>query len=427
MKETEYLNFLFSSHRLGVKLGLERISFILEKLGHPENSFESIHVAGTNGKGSTSAILHQILREYGFKVGLYTSPHMKRFTERIKINSDEINDRELIKEIKKIKKVIDEKRKKDPDFMPTFFEFAVAIAYSYFARKKVDFAVIETGLGGRLDATNVLNPRVVVVTNVSVEHTEFLGKTIEKIALEKAGTIKPNSIVVTGEKKANVLKVIRDKARKENAKVFNSNKLCKVTNYCFGLEKQKFDVEVDGIKIRDVELSLAGKFQLMNVCTALLAFKKLGLKFNKTKIKKALKKVFVRGRFQVIKKKPLVVFDAGHNPACFNEIKKTVLLMKKQRLFERLVLLIGLSSDKDAEKISKIIFPLANQIVISRAKYRGMDIKKMASFADRFRKPYIGFHDAQEAFNFALNETGKKDFLLVTGSIFFLGELNPEF
>ncbi|MFH1664486.1 MAG: folylpolyglutamate synthase/dihydrofolate synthase family protein [archaeon] len=424
MKDSDCINYLFSLQRLGTILGLERISFLLKELGNPQNSFKSIHIAGTNGKGSVSTMLSCILQEYGFKTGLYTSPHMKRFGERIRINSIEIPDKELVFEIKKIKKIVDKKQKKAPYFLPTFFEFAVAIAYDYFARKKVDFAVIETGLGGRLDATNVLSPEVSVITNVSVEHTNYLGDTVEKIAVEKAEIIKPNSTAVTAEKNPSVLKILKAKAEKENTELFEVRKLVKIKNYSFGLEKQKFDLELEGTKINGIELSLSGKFQLINTVTAILALKKLRIKFDKTKIKKALKKAFIAGRFQIVNKKPLIVFDAGHNPACFAEIKETILLMKKKKLFRKLILLIGLSSDKDAEKISEIIFPLADKIVISRAKYRGMSIGKLAGFADKFDKPYIGFHDSQEGFDFALQETDKKDFLLVIGSIFFLGEIN---
>ncbi len=426
-KDLEYLNYLFSSHKLGIILGLEKISFLLEKLGNPEKSFKAIHIAGTNGKGSTATTISKILEEHGFKVGLYTSPHMKKFNERIRLNSKEILDNDLVHEIKKVKKIIDKRQKTEPSFMPTFFEFGVAIAYSFFKRKKTDFAVIETGLGGRLDATNTIQPEISIITNVSLEHTDYLGDTVEKIAKEKAEIIKSDSIAITAEKNPKILKIIKDKAKMVKVPLLQVQKQTRVSNYSFGLEKQKFDLEVQGEKIKGIELSLFGEFQLINAATAVLAVKNLGIKIKNEKIKKALKKVFILGRFQVVNKNPLVVLDAGHNPSCFKEIKKTVQLMKKKKLFRKFVLLIGLSSDKDVEKISKIIFPLANEIIISRARYRGMDIQKVAKFADKHKKPYIGFHDSQEAFDFALNEVEKKDFLLVVGSIFFLGEIETSF
>lgn len=422
----EYFNFLFSSHRLGTVLGLERVTYLLNKLGNPQNSFKSIHIAGTNGKGSTVEIVSKILQEYGFKVGIYTSPHIKRFSERIRINGEEIPGKDLILEIKKIKEITEKKQKTDSSFLPTFFEFGVAIAYNYFARKKVGFAVIEAGLGGRLDATNVLNPKIAVITNVSREHVEYLGGTTEKIALEKVEIIKPKSVVVTGETSNKILKIIKNKAKKEKTEVFESQKLCKIKNYSFGLAKQKFDLEVEGKKIKGIEIPLLGKFQLKNVCTSVLAVKKLGLEFNVKKLKKGLKKVLIPARFEVIQKNPLIVFDAGHNPAGFKELKETLLLLKKKKLYQKLILFIGLSSDKDVEKISRIIFPLASKIIISKANYRGMEIERIAEFAGKHKKPFIGFHDPNEAFDFALNETGKKDLLLASGSIFFLGELNPE-
>ncbi len=423
-KEREYLNFLFSSHKMGTVLGLKRIQFLLNKLGNPQNSFKSIHIAGTNGKGSTAAVLTQILMEYGFKTGLYTSPHIKRFSERIQINSIEISDKDLITEIKTIKKIIDKEKAINPLFeMPTFFELGVAITYNYFKRKKVDFAVIETGLGGRLDATNILSPEISIITNISIEHTEYLGKTIPKIAFEKAGIIKSNSIAITSEKNPKALKVIKTKAKKEKVLLLETKKSCKTKNYSFSLDKQKFDLEIEKTKINGIESNLKGEFQLDNISTAILAFKKLNLGFNKIKIKNAVKKAFIPGRFQVCCKKPLIIFDAGHNPAGFKEIKKTILLMKQKKLFEKFNLLIGVSSDKDIKEISRIIFPSADKIIISSAKYRGMPIEKLAEYADKHKKPFIGFHETQEAFEFALSETGKKDLLLVIGSVFFLGEL----
>ncbi|MBU2099834.1 hypothetical protein KKG83_01985 [Candidatus Micrarchaeota archaeon] len=427
MKGKDYLNYLFSAHKLGTVLGLERVNAVLKKLNNPQNSFKSIHIAGTNGKGSTSTIISQILQEYGFNTGLYISPHIKRFSERIKLNSFDINDKELIFEIKKIKKITDKLKKKDSSLFPTFFEFSVAIAYDFFARKKVDFAVIETGLGGRLDATNVIKPEIAVITNVSIEHTEYLGNTVELIAEEKAGIIKPDSIVVTASKDKKVLKVIKEKASKENVPVFEVQKLCKTSNHLFSLIKQKFDLEVEGEKIKGIETSLLGEFQPINIATAVLAVKKLKLKFDKKKIKEGIKKAFIPGRFQVIQRKPLTIFDAGHNSDCFKEIKKTLLLMKKKKMFDKMILLIALSSDKDAEKISELIFPLADKIVITRANYRGMDIEKLVSFAEKHEKPFIGFHDSQEAFDFALTRTEEKDLLFVVGSIFFLGEINVDF
>jgi len=422
--EIEYLNFLFSSQKHGTVLGLERINLLLEKLNNPQNSFKSIHIAGTNGKGSTSEMINRILQEYGFKVGLYTSPHIKKFTERIKFNSIDIKNRDLIISLKKIKKITEEIQKKTPSFTPTFFEFNVAIAYDFFARKKVDFAVVETGLGGRLDATNTLNPEISVITNISLEHTNYLGNTLEKIAKEKAEIIKPNSIAVTAEKNPKILKILKAKAKKENTELFDVNKLCKAKNYVFGLEKQKLDAVIDDTEIKTITLHLSGEFQKKNLLTALLAVKKLNLKFDKIKIKKALKKAFIPGRFQITQKNPLIIFDAAHNPACFKEIKKTIILMKKKKLFDKLVLLIGVSSDKNINEIAKSIFPVSDKIIISKAKYRGMEIEKIAKIADKYKKPYIGFHEGQEAFDFALDETQKNDLLLVAGSIFFLGDLN---
>jgi len=208
--------YLDSLQKFGMNLGLERISYLLEKLGNPHLKFKSIHVAGTNGKGSTCAMAASILKEAGYKVGLYTSPHLFDYTERIKVNNKDISTKEFKEGLKLVEKLSSNPATKPPS-NPTIFEVLTAVAFWYFAKKKVDYAIIEVGLGGRLDATNVLTPQVSVITNIDLEHTEILGKTLAKIAGEKAAIIKPGVPIVTAETKREPLAVVKKKAEEEGS------------------------------------------------------------------------------------------------------------------------------------------------------------------------------------------------------------------
>ncbi|MDD5163286.1 MAG: Mur ligase family protein, partial [Candidatus ainarchaeum sp.] len=204
--------FLLELSEKGILLGLERINSFLDFLGNPQNNFKSIHVAGTNGKGSTCAMIERILREAGFKTGIYTKPHLVSLNERFRINSIKIPEKELEERILNLKKIISEK-----NFQLSYFEFLIALAFQYFSDKKVDFAVIETGMGGRLDATNVLQPLVSIITNIALEHMQYLGNSLEKIAFEKAGIIKENGILLTTEKNNKILKIFKKSCKEKNS------------------------------------------------------------------------------------------------------------------------------------------------------------------------------------------------------------------
>jgi len=421
MPESNALNYLNSLDFFGSVLGLERIERLMELLDCPHNSFASVHVAGTNGKGSTCAFIASILKEAGFKVGLYTSPHIVSFTERIQVNGSKISEKELEAGINKIRKLIEEEQEKNKKFQPTQFEVLTATAFNYFAEKKVEFGVIETGLGGRLDATNVLEPEVAVITNISLEHTRELGSTIKKIAREKAGIIKKNSFVVTAEEKKDALKEIKEKCSQEKAELFELKKHCTWKRKSFSLKGQKFKAKILGQKY-NLFIPFLGEHQLQNACTAVLSVKLLKEKISEKAIIEGLQKTRWPARFQIIKERLLVVLDAAHNPACFDALARTAKEVNKKIKAQKLILVFGVAGGKDIKGICSHIIPLADTIIIAQAKYRGMKAGKIAAEVKKYRKEFVVIKEPKKALCRAIKIASKKDFVLVTGSHFFIGE-----
>ena len=308
------LEYLYGLERFGIKLGLEVITTLLNTLGNPHQQYKSIHIAGTNGKGSTAAFLAQILIEAGYKVGLYTSPHLIQFNERIKINGKDISELDLINLIA----VIKEKAEKN-NLQLTFFEFTTALAFFYFAQQKIDVAVVETGMGGRLDVTNVIQPEVTIITNISLDHQQYLGETKEEIAAEKSGIIKDKAIVVTVEEDKEVLKIIEKKCMEKNAGLFLSDKAWPQEA---SLERQIFTV-----KGQEYTIHLLGEHQLQNAALAIKAASLLaerGLLISSYNIQEGFKKAYWPGRLEIICNEPLVLVDCAHNLAGMQELARVI-------------------------------------------------------------------------------------------------------
>ncbi|MBU1026951.1 MAG: bifunctional folylpolyglutamate synthase/dihydrofolate synthase [Candidatus Margulisbacteria bacterium] len=384
-----YVRFLSSLERFGINLGLERINFLLDQLGNPQNKFKSIHIAGTNGKGSSAAMTASILKEAGYKVGLYTSPHLFDFTERIKINSKDISRKEFSEGIKQIKKILTTKQSNHP----TTFEVLTALAFWYFAKKKVDYAVVEVGMGGRLDATNVLLPEVSIITNIDYEHIEILGKSLAKIAKEKAGIIKPGVPVVTAERKKEVLAVIKRVCKEKSAKL-------KVESRAKNIGKK----------------NLLGVYQGLNAACAVSAINLAGIKVGKAAIKKGLAKTKWPGRFQIVSKRPLVIVDGAHNPAGAKNLRVTIEEMFKQKFN----IIFGCQQDKDYQKILAELKSIASQIILTRSSHKSAQkIKLLASY---LKKQDIVIKTAASPRK-AINVWDGKAPLLVTGSLFLLADV----
>jgi len=367
MQYLEALDWLHSRGYFSVKLGLERIEDLMSKLGKPK--FKAIHIAGTNGKGSVAAMLAQILREDGKTVGLYTSPHLVDFRERIRINGRLIPKEDVVSLVKKIKPLVKEH---------TFFEIITAMAFLYF--KDVDFAVIETGLGGRLDATNIITPDISVITNVEIDHTAYLGDTIEDIAKEKAGIIKPKIPVVT---------------------IKNGKPLDVIKDICLEKGCQLHVAERD-----HVELSLKGYFQKDNAAIAKKTAEILGISAGK--IKRGLLKAKWPGRMDMVK--PGIMFDCAHNPAAA--------IALTTEIQEDVVLVLGIMKDKNIERMCRYFNKLrGNKIITQPSVERAAEPEYIAQYIDN---PEIILH-VDEALETA-QKIANGRMILLTGSIFAVGE-----
>ena len=397
MHHKDILQYLYSLETPKIKLGLERIQNLLDKMGNPEKKLKCIHVAGTNGKGSVCAMLFYVLKEAGYGAGLYTSPHLKNFNERIRINGHFISDNEIAEYFLKVKPHITNQ---------SFFEITTAMAFLYFYEKNADFVVLEVGLGGRLDATNVIIPLISVITNIGLEHTELLGNSIEKIAFEKAGIIKTNVPVVAGAE-GKALQVIKKIAKEKNAPLVLAKKHKK-------------------IEFRH----LIGSFQQQNRDIALTAINTLqklhSIKINDETVTEGIKKTQWHGRLEFISRN--ILADCAHNPSGFAVLKNELQIIKNQKNIENFVFVVGIQKDKDASAMLKIISPLASSMIFTKSKSE--KASKPQKLLRIFRKisknkPIKAkiINNPKKALNYAKKIAGKKDLVVAAGSIYLVGEI----
>ena len=428
MNYQQTIDYLFSQlpmfQRVGsaaYKADLDNTLAICKLLGNPENKFKSIHVAGTNGKGSTSHMLASVLQSAGLKVGLYTSPHLKDFRERIKINGKMIPENVVVDFVGTYK--IDFEK-----IQPSFFEMTVGLAFDYFAKEKVDIAVIEVGLGGRLDSTNVITPEVSVITNISYDHTNLLGNTLEKIASEKAGIIKPKIPVVIGERQKGIDSVFIGIATKNSSEVSFANEV-------FDVEPESpqngwtqiYSVrDKSGIVFERLECELLGSYQKKNIATVLCALHEMnrgGFFITKENIQEGIQKVVTQtgllGRWQILSEKPLAIADTGHNEAGIEEVLKQIRITPHHQLH----FVLGMVNDKD---ISKILSMLPKDAVYYFCKANipralaASDLAEHALAFDLNGKVYACVHDA---FIAAKENASEKDLVFVGGSTFTVAEV----
>lgn len=395
---------------LNINLGLDRMRKILSELDDPQLKFKSVHVAGTNGKGSVCAMLDSILREAGYKVGLFTSPHLFRWEERIRINGKEIESVELRTLSVEIRK---KARELKIDLTP--FEEITAAAFKHFADCGVDIAAVEVGMGGRLDATNVITPLVSAITNIDLDHTEYLGNTIDKIAYEKAGIIKPKVPVVTAEKKPEALNVIRNICKKNNSQCWVVGEDVPPLYY------NKYNVLRDPAKGgtgMNVKSRMLGPHQRENEAAAVKVAELL--KVNRSAIEKGLKKTIWPGRFQVISKDPLIIVDGAHNAAGARALSETI---RELKIDPPLTLVLGIQSYKNTDEILKILVPLADKIIITQSSHpQAAKPEELASKIDR--KQVLLINSVAEALEVAL---GYDQTTIVTGSLFVAAEAIKRF
>ena len=421
MNYKKSIDWLYSFEKFGIKLGLERTSYICKKLGNPQDKYKIIHVGGTNGKGSVCRFLQSILSLNGYKVGVYLSPHLQRFSERFLIDGDEISEDDIIVLIEKIKPIIDE-MVKDKN-IPTFFEIVTAIAFQYFNDKKVDFAIIEVGLGGKFDATNIVNPIVSVITNVTLDHQDRLGKKIEEISFEKAGIIKKDIPLITAAigKALDVIKKVANE-KKTNISVIEKSSWEKTQE---GSDWSEF--LINGLlKNYNVRTKMAGQFQGENIAIVLATIETIqmnGVYITDESIIKGIEKTSIVGRMEIVSFEPIVILDGAHNIAAMQYLKNTLV---DDFVYERLIIVIGILADKNVQEMLDIITPISDVIVVTKSQNkRACEPLKLKEMIDK--KEAIIKNDINLAIDYAKKVASKRDLICITGSLFTVGEANDYF
>ena len=399
----------------GIKLGLDRIRYIVDKLGNPEGRYRNIHVAGTNGKGTVCRLLSNILLEDGYHVGLYTSPHLYDIRERFIVDNKIIEEEKLLEVISIVKPVVDKLIQKK--IYPTYFEVTTAIAFQYFSMEDVDIAVIEVGMGGRSDATNIITPMVSIITNISLDHQQFLGETIEEIAFEKAGVIKNDIPVITAaDKKA--LKIIEKIAIEKNSplRYIKKDYIRRITK---NIDRQIFHIELE--RNYTIETSLLGSQQGENIAITLAAIEELrkqGLKISDESIKNGVRKTSNPGRMELISRKPLILLDGAHNIAGIKVLKENLLDFN----YDKLILVFGVLKDKNYSDMIDIISENADIIILTQPDTsRAFPVDSLIKLVDETKKVYVTTK-VRDAVDQALKVVGKKDMICITGSLYTVGE-----
>lgn len=408
------LKQMFALQRFGIKLGLDTIRNMLALLGNPHESFKAIHIAGTNGKGSIASSLATILRDAGFQVGLYTSPHLVKFNERIQINGRYISDERVVDLYETVQKVNTGERQ------ATFFEFATAMALYEFAAGKVDWAIIETGMGGRLDATNILSPELTIITNISLEHKFYLGNTLAQIAAEKGGIIKSGVPVITGVTQKSVIAVIEEIAVKHKAPCYRKGKDFRI--------RRKADHTFDyyGIhqNLKGVATRLAGSHQLDNAAISIAACEQLkekGLHLSDEVIRKALAKTFWPGRMEKVLDSPLVILDGAHNLMAVHALAA---YMKQALRGIPTTLVIGILDDKPYRTMLKILAPLCANIILTKPNIdRALSPEILLDIVKPIHSSVEIIEDVAMAFKTAVERSNPLDAICVAGSLYVVGEV----
>lgn len=434
MNYGESLKYLFTLGRelaaptqaAAAKFDLENISSLAEALGHPEKKYRSVHIAGTNGKGSTAAFAESILRTAGIKTGLYTSPHLERINERIRVNGEEISDEAFSGSFTKIQSLIEELLAQGKlRAHPTFFEVVTALAFEYFAKVGVEFAIFEVGLGGRLDATNIVIPEVSVITRVDFDHENFLGHSLKEIAGEKAGIIKTGIPVILAEQRPEAREVICKRAAEFGAPVYEVEKELRTEKICL----EDGCVRAEALEITSGERfkvapKLRGRFQLGNALNAIVIgrlLKERGANIFKDTIEQGIANAVWPGRIEKLQSSPDVYLDGAHNPSAARELAN---FLKENLAGRKVTLLFAAMRDKAVDEIAGILFPLAAEVIFTQPKIsRAISAAQLADMAGEYAARFCVIANAETAFEVALASAGPGDAVFVTGSLYLVGEL----
>ena len=422
MNYEEAIEYIHSTYKFGSKLGLENIGRLTELLGNPQDSYIVIHVAGTNGKGSTCNLIKEVLVDAGYKTGLFISPYLEEFTERIQVNNKPIDKDSLSRITTLVKDKIDIMLSEGYNH-PTEFEVVTAIGFEYFKEQNIDFLVLEVGLGGRFDSTNIVkSPLLSVITSISYDHTEYLGDTLEKIAYEKAGIIKENSNVVIFPQGENIKNVIRKKAIENNTKVYEVSSK--------NIEKIKSDItgqwfkylKKDVFNIDELKINLLGEHQLLNALTALQSLeviKKEGYNISSENVKNGFSKCKFPGRFEVINKNPLIVLDGGHNTDGIKQLSRTLEEYFKDK---KIIFFYGMLKDKDPKAFFDYILPLAKEVyTLTPASPRAVKAEDLAKSIESNYNIKATALQSYDLVLTVLKSADKSDIIAFAGSLYLVG------
>jgi len=412
MTYRESLAYLKSLNPLGIRLGLDPVRSLLQRLGNPQESCPAVLIAGTNGKGSVAAMTASLLTAAGFRTGLYTSPDLIDFRERIRIDGRMIRREEIVACAEAVKRGVRE--------TVSYFEFLTAMAFLYFEKEKVDIVVLEVGLGGRLDATNVVTPLVSVITNISLEHREYLGNTLEKIAREKGGIIKERGICLTAARQKPVIDTLEGICRERGASLYRVGKEIRTTIHRDGT----FSYRGIGRSFERLTCPLIGRHQISNVALALGAVEMIGdagFRVNDAAVSKGLKEAQWEGRLEILQRSPMLLVDGAHNAAGAAALRQAFLNDFPHR---RLILVFGVLGDKDYRTMARRLFSLADRVILTHPQSeRALPPDSLRPLAEKFNKAIEVINNPGDALRRALSLAGKNDLVCAAGSLYLVGEI----
>lgn len=410
MNYKECLNFIHSRDKFGIRLGLDTVSALAEKVGNPQKKLKFIHVGGTNGKGSTSSFISNILSSSSLRVGKYISPYVYSFTERIQINNEQISEDDLAKHTKTVKDAVEKY-----NIPATEFEVITVVGFLYFAEKNCDFVVLEVGMGGRFDATNIIDPpSVCVITSISIDHTAYLGNTISEIAFEKCGIIKKGSFLVSYADNPDEANNVILKTAEENGVLYGIPDMKDIE-----ILSQTPNGTVFTYKGIEYNIKLLGKHQVYNAVSAIETAKALGIK--NEFIKSGLLNTKFPGRFEIVSKKPLIIEDGAHNFSGISALKDAVKTYLKDR---KITLIMSMLEDKEYEKCIEQISEISDTFIATESENpRKASAEKIKSIAEKYVKNTYAIKDVNEALSFALSNRDEKRCIIICGSLYLLGEV----
>jgi dihydrofolate synthase/folylpolyglutamate synthase len=408
------------------KFNLENITVLMERLGRPERAYPSVHIAGTNGKGSTAAFLEAILRDAGFRTGLNTSPHLERINERIRISGEEISDQLFAEIFTRIQAAIEELLAEGKlKAHPTYFECVTALAFEAFARERVEFAVVEVGLGGRLDATNILTPVVSVITRIDFDHENFLGHSVQEIAGEKAGILKTAVPAVFAPQQAEAGEILRGKAEELHCPVVETEKAFRVVRK--GMEDGCIRAEIEEVttgKRMELAPRLRGQFQLQNALNAAAAARQLQERKYRISDENMVRGIATAqwpGRIERLQTQPDVYLDGAHNPGAARELAR---FMEENFAGRKVYLIYAAMRDKAVDEVTGLLFPHAEEVIFTEARTpRAISAAQLKEIAGHHAARYSVIPDAEKAVEAALAKAAPGDVIVITGSLYLVGQI----